>query len=147
VCDWHRIGGGDKKRGIFSLPSKPVATVWWFDLKTTAMVLVIWALKSLRQFLGLGFKTKGRRFVGCASKPMGGRRRCEDMRRHPSTYFGAKQVALGFLGLGLKTDGGGVCWFMWYHLMECVEATKSPDGWMALWQCSKKSDNSTRMPK
>jgi hypothetical protein len=109
--------------------------------------LVIWDLKSLRQFLGLGFKTKGRRFVGCASKPMGGRRRCEDTRRHPSTYFDAKQVALGFLGLGLKTDGDSGCWFLWYHLMECVEAMKSSDGWMALWQRSKKSDNSTRMPK
>jgi hypothetical protein len=109
--------------------------------------LVIWDLKSLRQFLGLGFKTKGRRFVGCASKPMGGRRWCEDTRRHPSTYFDANQVALGFLGLGLKTDGDIGCWFLWYHLMDCVEAMKSSDGWMALWQRSKKSDNSTRMLK
>jgi hypothetical protein len=30
--------------------------------------LVIWASKSLRQFLGLGFKTKGRRFVGFCLK-------------------------------------------------------------------------------
>jgi hypothetical protein len=37
-------------------------------LKTGSFDLVIWASKSLRQFLSLGLKTKRVRFVGCATK-------------------------------------------------------------------------------
>jgi hypothetical protein len=41
-------------------------------LKTGSFSLMIWALKSPRQFLGLGLKTSGLRFVGCATKSMEG---------------------------------------------------------------------------
>jgi hypothetical protein len=71
MYDSHHTRGGDEKRGVFGLASKPVAMVWqWFGPKITATVSWFgpqnrwrWfgsglAPKPLRQFLGLGLKTK-----------------------------------------------------------------------------------------
>jgi hypothetical protein len=44
-------------------------------LKTDSSGLVIWALKSLRQFLSLCLKTSTLRFVGCATKSTEGGQR------------------------------------------------------------------------
>jgi hypothetical protein len=97
VCQWLDL----KTTGTFfsGFASKSVATVssgltskpvvgflvepqnqggGWFPglgLKTGSYGLVIWASKSLRQFLGLGLKPSMLQFVGCATKLTGERRR------------------------------------------------------------------------
>jgi hypothetical protein len=70
VCDLHHTHGGDEKRGFPGLASNLVVMVCqWFGFKITVTFLglghktkvdglVIWASKSLCQFLGLGLKTK-----------------------------------------------------------------------------------------
>jgi hypothetical protein len=52
MCDPHRTHEEDKKHGFPGL-----------DLKTGGNSLMLWTLKSLRYFLGLGLKIKRRRFV------------------------------------------------------------------------------------
>jgi hypothetical protein len=45
-------------------------------------------------------------FLVCASKPMSGRRQCEDTRRLPAACFIIKQVGQGFPNFALKLAGG-----------------------------------------
>jgi hypothetical protein len=57
MCDPHRTGGGDEKRGFSDLSSKPVATVCqWFGLKTTATVSWFGPQRQSRRFGYLGLK-------------------------------------------------------------------------------------------
>jgi hypothetical protein len=61
----------------------------WFpglDLKTGSSDLVIWALKSLRLFLGLCLKTKGTSVYRLRHKIDGGRS-ARDTRKDLATYF------------------------------------------------------------
>jgi hypothetical protein len=57
VCDPHCTCGGDEKRGVFGLTSKPVAMVYqWFGLKTNATISWFGAEKQGQRFGDLGFK-------------------------------------------------------------------------------------------
>jgi hypothetical protein len=67
-------------------------------LKTGSSGLVIWALKSLRRFLGLGPKTKKASVCRLRHKIDGGRS-AWDTRRDLVACFMWKQVWLGFLSL------------------------------------------------
>jgi hypothetical protein len=83
--DPHHTRGGDEKRGVFGLASKPVAMVWqWFGPKTTATVSWFGPQNQGQRFGYLGLKitvtvswfgpqnqVKGDLSV-CASKPMRG---------------------------------------------------------------------------
>jgi hypothetical protein len=63
-------GMASKPLGRFLVwASKPMSMVW---PQNHCDGLVIWASKSPQRFLGLDLKTKGRRFVGCASKSTSG---------------------------------------------------------------------------
>jgi hypothetical protein len=68
------------------------------DLKTDSFGLVIWASKSLRQFLGLGLKTKWDSVYRLCHKTDGGRS-AWDTRRDLAACFVWKQVWLGFSSL------------------------------------------------
>jgi hypothetical protein len=85
VCDPHRTHGGDEKRGLAGLASKPVATVCQkFGLKTTMKISWFGPQNQCRRFGDLGLKITAvvswfgpQNLVGgglsvCASKPMGG---------------------------------------------------------------------------
>jgi hypothetical protein len=67
-------------------------------LKTGSFGLVIWASKSLRQFLGLGLKTKWASVCRLRRKIDGGRS-ARDTRRDLAACFVWKQVWLGFPSL------------------------------------------------
>jgi hypothetical protein len=67
-------------------------------LKTDSFSLVIWVLKSLRQFLGLGLKTKQASVCRLRHKTDGGRS-AWDKRRDLAACFAWKQVWLGFPSL------------------------------------------------
>jgi hypothetical protein len=69
VCDLHRTHGGDEKRGLSSLASKPTAMVCqWFGLKTNATVTCFGPQNHHDGFLVCALKPSGRRFVGLPLK-------------------------------------------------------------------------------
>jgi hypothetical protein len=67
-------------------------------LKTGSFGLIIWALKSLRRFLGLGFKTNWASICRLHHKTDGGRS-AQGIRGDLAVCFMWKQVWLGFLSL------------------------------------------------
>jgi hypothetical protein len=67
-------------------------------LKTGSYGLIIWALKSLRRFLGLGFKTNWASICRLHHKTDGGRS-AQGIRGDLAVCFMWKQVWLGFLSL------------------------------------------------
>jgi hypothetical protein len=67
-------------------------------LKTGSNSLVIWASKSLRQFLDLGIKTKRASVYRLCHKTDGGRS-ARDTRRDLAACFVWKQVGIGFTSL------------------------------------------------
>jgi hypothetical protein len=70
-------------------------------LKTGSSDLVIWASKSLRQFLGLGLKTKQALVCRLHHKTDGGRM-AQDTHRDLAACFAWKQVALRFPSLASR---------------------------------------------
>jgi hypothetical protein len=115
VCNPHCTHGGDEKRWFSGLASKLVATVCqWFGLKITTTVSWFGPQNQGQRFGDLGLKiivtvswfvpqnqVRGDLSI-CASKPMSGRRQCEDMRRHLAACFIMKQVGLGFPSFASK---------------------------------------------
>jgi hypothetical protein len=67
-------------------------------LKTSSSCLVIWASKSPRRFLGLGFKTRQALIYQLRHKTNGGRS-VRDTHRDIASCFAWKQVWLRFLSL------------------------------------------------
>jgi hypothetical protein len=90
---------------------------WWLgfpglSLKTESSCLVIWAIKSLQQFLGLDLKTKQAWFVGCATKPMEGgwhRTRVEICWLASPEASHARVFQSGLKTGGSTTAGGACC--------------------------------------
>jgi hypothetical protein len=77
VCNPYRTRGGDEKHGFSSLASKLVAMVCQlYGLKNIVTISLFWSQNKVGW--GLSVYT---------SKLMSGWKRCEDTRRHPTTYF------------------------------------------------------------
>jgi hypothetical protein len=96
-------------------------------LKTGSSGLVIWASKSLRQFLGLGLKTMWALVCRFHHKTDGGRS-ARDTHRDLAVCFAWKQVWIGFSvwpeDWRSRDDG----WCTWHHHRGCVRDKLKTDG-------------------
>jgi hypothetical protein len=96
-------------------------------LKTNSYDMVIWASKSLRQFLGLGFKTKRAMICRLRHKINGMMKTVRGTRQDLAACFVWKQVGLGYPSLTsrLVEARRGCC--TWHHHRGWVELKLKTD--------------------
>jgi hypothetical protein len=121
-----------RKRGVHVFWLILRTKVAWFPslgLKIGSYDLVIWVSKSLRQFLGLGLKTKLAMVCWLRHKT-DGRRTAWDTRRDLAVCLTAKQVGIGFPSLPQNRQRSDDRWCTWHHHRGHMKMKSKMDGSM-----------------